>query len=94
MGEGFARTLSKEGLKSAVWRGAATVFVAILITFFSQIDGLRSMFLYYPELLICQIGCIVVIAEFFDLRLLSFLNPPRKKSHSKRKTHGIGLVPA
>jgi len=93
-GEGFARTLSKEGLKSAVWRGAATVLVAIIITFFSQIDGLRSMFLYYPELLICQIGCIVVIAEFFDLRLFSFLNPPKSKVRSNRGTQGIGLAPA
>ena len=94
MGEGFARTLSKEGVKSAVWRGAMTVLVAILITFFSQINGLRSMFLYYPELLISQIGCIVVFAEFFDLRLLSFLNPPRAKGRSNRDTQVIGLAPA
>jgi hypothetical protein len=94
MGEGFARTLSKEGLKSALWRGLATVLVAIIITFFSQIEGLRSMFLYYPELLLCQIGCIVVIAEFFDLRLLSFLNPPKSKASSNEDTHSIGLVPA
>jgi len=93
-GEGFARTLSKEGLKSAAWRGAATVLVAVIITFFSQIEGLRSMFLYYPELLFCQIGCIVVISEFFDLRLLSFMNPPKKKSRSNRSTHSIRLVPA
>lgn len=94
MGEGFARTLSKEGLKSAIWRGSATVFVAIIITLFSQIEGLRSMFLYYPELLFCQIGCIIAIAEFFDLRLLSFLNPPKKKGRSNRDAQGFGLVPA
>lgn len=94
MGEGFARTLSKEGLKSAVWRGAATVFVAVVITLFSQIDGLRNLFLYYPELLICQIGCIVVISEFFDLRLLSFLNPPKPKSRRNRDIQGIGLSAA
>jgi len=94
MGEGFARTLSKEGLKSAVWRGTTTVFVAVLITFFSQINGLRSLFLYYPELLILQIGCIVVIAGFFDLRLLSFMNPPKAKDCSNPDTQGAGLVPA
>ena len=94
MGEGFAKTLSKEGLKSAVWRAAATVFVAMLITFFSQIDSFRSMFLYYPELLLCQIGCIVIIAEFFDLRLLSFLNPVKKKSRCNRDIQNVGLAPA
>jgi hypothetical protein len=94
MGEGVAKTLSKEGVKSAVWRGTATVLVAILITLFSQINGFRNMFLYYPELLLCQIGCIVVISEFFDLRLLSFLNPPRAKGRSNRDTRNIGLAPA
>ncbi len=77
--EGFARTLSKEGLKSATWRGSMTAFVAILITLISQIDGFKNIFLYYPELLIMQMGCIMVIAEFFDLRLLRHLNPPKAK---------------
>lgn len=93
-GEGFARTLSQEGRKSAVWRGATTVLVAILITFLSQINGLRSMFLYFPELLMSQIGCIVVIAEFFDLRLLSRLNPPGAKDPPTGNIQGIGLTPA
>ena len=93
-GEGFARKLSKEGLKSALWCGSTTVFVAVVITLFSQINGLRSMFLYCPELLILQIGCIVVLAEYFDLRLLSFLNPSKAKGPSSPYAQGNGLVPA
>lgn len=76
MSEGFAKTLSGEGLRSALWRGVMTVFVAVLITLLYQIDGFRRLFLYFPELLILEIGCIIVIGEFFDLRLLSWLNPP------------------
>ena len=75
MGDGFARTLTKEGFTSAMWRGTATVLVALLITSLSQINGFRELFLNFPELLIVEIACIVVIAEYFDLRLLSWLNP-------------------
>ena len=81
MGEGFARTLSKEGLTSAMWRGTTTVLVALLITLLTQMNGFRSLFLHYPELLIVEIALIVVIAEYFDLRLLQGLNPaPEEKN--------------
>jgi hypothetical protein len=76
MGEGFARTLSKEGVGSALWRGTMTALVAVLITFLFQINELRVLFLRFPELLIVETGLIVVIAEFFDFRLLVRLNPP------------------
>jgi len=79
MGEGFARTLSKEGPGSALWRGAMTAFVAVLITFLFQINWFCDLFLHFPELLIVETGCIVVIAEFLDFRLLAWLNPPVPK---------------
>lgn len=76
MGEGFARTLSKEGVRSALWRGTMTALAAVLITFLFQINGFQELFLHFPELLIAETGCIVVIAKFLDLRLLAWLNPP------------------
>ena len=93
MGEGFAGTLSKEGLGSALWRGAMTAFVAVLITFLFQINGFRKVFLYFPELLILEIGCIILVAEFFDFRLLTRLNPPAvRKSSSRRAKKAKSLV--
>jgi len=84
-GEGFARTLSREGMYSALWRGTMTALVAVLITLLSKIGGFRGLLLHFPELLIVQIACIVAIAEFFDLRLLASLNPPAvKKRFSPR----------
>jgi hypothetical protein len=74
-GEGFARTLIKEGARSALWRGATTAIVGILLTLLSDIHDFRHMLMQFPELLIFQIGCIVAIAEYFDLRLLQHLNP-------------------
>lgn len=88
-GEGFARTLSREGVRSALWRGTMTALVAVLITLLSQINGFRNLFLYFPELLIVQIGCIVAIAEFFDLRLLAWLNPPAAKKRSPRRAKKV-----
>lgn len=81
-GEGFARTLTREGLRSAMWRGTMTAFVAVLITLLSRIPGFVYLLLRFPELLIVQIGCIVIIAEFFDLRLLQWLNPSIDKKRS------------
>lgn len=87
--EGFAKTLSREGLRSALWRGVMTALAAVLITILFQINRFRGLFLYYPELLILEIGCIIVMAKFFDFRLLAWLNPPvSKKGSSQRAKSG------
>jgi hypothetical protein len=85
-GDGFARTLVKEGTRSALWRGLMTAVVGIVITLIASVHALESFMLRYPEVLIFEIGLIMVIAEYFDLRLFQDLNPkPMKK---KRKTSG------
>jgi hypothetical protein len=90
MGEGFSRTLTKEGTRAAMWRGAMTTLLAVLITLLTAIPGLRQFMMRFPELLIVQLGCIVLISEYLDLRLLQWINPapPPKASgrKSKRKT--------
>ena len=74
--DGFAKTLAKEGRRSAIWRLTMTALVAVLITLVAQNHTARQAVLRYPELLFVQIGCIVVIAKFLDFRLFSRLNPP------------------
>ena len=92
MSEGFAKTLSGEGFRSALWRGVMTVLVAVLITLLYDIPGFRRLFLYFPELLILEIGCIIVMAKYFDWRLLNRLNPPvKKKSPRSRKSKRLSL---
>ena len=83
-GEGFARTLGREGTRSAMWRGAMTVLVAILITLISSVPRVQQLLLRFPEFLVLQIGLIVVIAEFFDLRLLQWINPPPRRPKKRR----------
>jgi len=74
--DGFAKTLDREGLRSALWRGGMTALVAVLIALPYGSKGFRDVFLRFPELLIFEIGCIIAIAEYLDLRLLTGWNPP------------------
>jgi hypothetical protein len=73
--DAFARTAKKEGVPSALWRGGMTAVIAVLLTWLVGIPQVRQLLLEYPELLITQIGCIVVIAKFLDFRCLKLLNP-------------------
>ena len=91
MGEGLAKTLTREGPRSALWRGAMTALLAVVITLLSEIPGFTSLLLHYPELLVLQVGCIVFIAKSLDLRLLEFLNPPVVRRRVRaRKTARLG----
>jgi hypothetical protein len=87
-GEGFSHALTKEGTRSAMWRGAMTVLLAVLITLLTEIHALQQLLLRFPELLIVQIGCVVVIAEYFDLRLLQWMNPAPQGRVSARRAKG------
>jgi hypothetical protein len=75
VGDAFARIMSKEGLRSALWRAATTVLLGMVLTWLFMAPGLERLLLTCPELMITQIGLIVVIAEYYDLRLLRWLNP-------------------
>jgi hypothetical protein len=84
-GEGFSRTLVNEGLLSAMWRGAMTTLIAVLITLLAGITGIQQFLINYPEFLITQIALIIVISEWFDLRLLSRFNPTPIKSKARKR---------
>jgi hypothetical protein len=84
-GDGFARTLAKEGLHSALWRGVMTALVAVLITLMADIPHFDSLMLRFPEVLFLEIGLIIAIAEYLDLRLLQSLNPKVEEQKSTGK---------
>lgn len=85
--DGFAKTVKKEGFPSALWLGAATALVAVVITGLWKITGLIRGMIRYPELLMLQVGVIIIIAKFFDFRLLQNYNlvPFNNKKESKKK---------
>jgi D-alanine-D-alanine ligase len=74
-GDGFAIKLSTEGPTSALWRGATTAAVAVVITWLSNIPGFDLLLLSFPELVIILVVLMIVVSEYFDLRLLARLNP-------------------
>ncbi len=68
--ESFAMTLYEDGMHRAVWRASATVLSGVFISLIFRIPGAIPLLLRFPELLIAQIGCIVLVAEFMNFRLL------------------------
>jgi D-alanine-D-alanine ligase len=74
MAEGVAKTLERDDLVLACWRGAWTIVLALLIT---VVDGPATSLSYrFPEIVITQLMAIVLISEYLDLRLLEAW-PPR-----------------
>lgn len=68
--ESFAKALQESGLEIAVQRCAMTVIVAVIIMLLAKATGGLHLLLRYPEVLVVQIGCIVLVAEHLNLRLL------------------------
>jgi hypothetical protein len=68
--EHFAKALYGKGVRNALWRGSMTVLAAVIICLISEIPGLVRLLLSFPELLVAQIGCVVAVGEFLNLRLL------------------------
>ncbi|KKM19075.1 hypothetical protein LCGC14_1659330, partial [marine sediment metagenome] len=88
-GEGFARTLSKEGVRSALWRGGATVLLAVLIALIARTPTFGRVLIAYPELLIAQMVSIVAISEYLNWRLLEGLNPmPVNRTRASKRSPG------
>ena len=69
LAEGVANTVDRDNVVTATWRAITTISLAFVIAMVCWIPVLRSVLLQFPELALTQIVGIVVIAEFFDLRL-------------------------
>jgi hypothetical protein len=73
--DAFARTVNMEGFRSAFYRGTITALLAVLLTAMVRIPHFHQFLLVFPEALIAQIGCIILIAKFLAFRWLQHLNP-------------------
>lgn len=74
--ESFARVLEREGVREAIWRTLTTAFVAAIITTLTSLSGVLDLFLHFPELLMAQAGCIMLINKHLDIRLFENTQPP------------------
>jgi hypothetical protein len=75
--ESFARLLDLKGPVEAVWRAATTTAVGLVLAAVASIPGAMHTMLRFPELLIAQTACVLLIAEFLDYRLFEGRNPLR-----------------
>jgi hypothetical protein len=73
--DAFARTMNTEGLRSALWRGSMTAVVAVALGALANAPMLADLLRHYPELLIAQIGGIILISRWMAWRLLERFNP-------------------
>ena len=78
-GDGFARTISREGLRSAIWRGSMTALTAVLISGLAGSVTLSNLMIRFPEFMLLEISLIIIVSEYFGFRLLSSINPPPKR---------------
>lgn len=71
--DGFARTLNNEGLVSALWRAGVTLATLIHLDF--SIPGVSGTLLAHPELVLVEIGVLMIVSQFGRFGWLEGLNP-------------------
>jgi hypothetical protein len=73
--ESFAKVLERQGIREAIWRTLTTAVVAAIITTLTSLSGVLDLFLHFPELLMAQAGCIMLINKHLDIRLFENTQP-------------------
>jgi len=78
--ESFAKVLDEDGIREAVWRTFTTVVAASVIVSLTSLPGVVELFLRFPELLLVQAGCILLINKYLSLRVFEGANPLAAKT--------------
>jgi hypothetical protein len=73
--ESFAKTADRQGIREAVWRTITTVLAAVIITAVTTLSGILELFLRFPELLLLQAGCILLVNRHLAFRRFEGANP-------------------
>ncbi len=69
MAESVASTLDRESWSSAAWRLFWTIVIALVLVFLMRNLVVLDVLLRFPELMLLQVLCIVLVSEYFDFRL-------------------------
>lgn len=73
--ESFAEVLDQEGSREAAWRTVNTLVAAVVILALASLHGVMAFFLRFPEMLLAQAGCILLINKYLAFRLFEGANP-------------------
>ncbi|HEY3381622.1 MAG TPA: 7TM domain-containing protein [Vicinamibacterales bacterium] len=72
--DSFAKLLEEKGPWEAAWRATTTIAAAVVITLVSEIHGAMRLPLRYPELLLAQVGCVLLLGRYGAWKLLDRWN--------------------
>ena len=92
LAESVADTVARDGLALAAWRTVSTIFLALLIAGVNQLNALRELLLACPELLLTPLFLIVIVSEFFDLRLFQTFLPFKQTNKTELDRIKIAVV--
>jgi hypothetical protein len=73
--EAFTKTLDEKGLAEAAWPTLNTVIVGMVINWIATFHGTLHLLLRFPELLVLQIGVVLLIEKYMHFELLEGKNP-------------------
>ena len=73
--DGFARVLTREGLRPALWRGFTTLAVAVALHAVAMWPDFLDLTLRFPETMLVELGAILVVSQSLALRWLESWNP-------------------
>ena len=73
--ESFAKTVDRDGIPEALWRALTTTFAAIVIVVLCRLTEAWELFLRFPELLLTQAGCVLLIQKHLNFRFWEGINP-------------------
>ena len=91
--DAFARTMDREGLRSALWRGTVTVLVAMVLTAVVRLPDLSHLMVNFPELVLAQIGLMIIVSRPLAWRLLDDWNPRVVATDDTPDEEGLELFP-
>jgi uncharacterized protein with transglutaminase domain len=73
--ESFAKAADRDGVREAAWRTIATALAGIIIAGLTKWSGILELFLRFPELLLAQAACILLINRHLAFHLFEGVNP-------------------
>jgi len=70
LAEGIARTSDRDHFIRACWIAANTIAIALIMALIYWIPAVRAFVLRFPEIVLSEGIAVVMIAKYFDLRLI------------------------
>lgn len=92
LAEAVAKSIANDSPVMAAWRVGWTIVVAGIIAVIGQHGPAANLMLTFPELMLLQMAAIIVIAEYFDWRLMEAV-PDKLQRVLEKRDWGMWWAP-